>query len=68
VVGKAGFDTAMHEVTGDVARLAAHVLFGSHATMCAFESAMLKMKVAALGANDAKLLMSGNAIVPIPQQ
>lgn len=71
--GKVYFDIAMYEGVGGVAKLAARVgedrvLFGSHAPLFAVESAALKMKEAALAANDAKLVMSGNANVLIASQ
>lgn len=69
--GSVSFDIAMMEGVGGVAKLAGRVganrvLFGSHAPLFSVESAVLKMKEAALGADDTKMVMSGNAIALFP--
>ncbi len=71
--GQVFFEIAMHEGIGGVAKFAERVgenrvLFGSHAPLFAVESAVLKVKEAALAANDAKLVLSGNANGLVPEK
>jgi uncharacterized protein len=60
------FDIAMNEGVGGLARLIAatsssRVVFGSHAPFFYFESALLKVREAALPAGQERALLSGNA-------
>ncbi len=71
--GNVSFDIAMMEGVSGVAKLAGRVganrvLFGSHAPLFAVESAVLKMKEAALGADDSQLMLTGNADGLVPQK
>jgi predicted TIM-barrel fold metal-dependent hydrolase len=71
--GQVSFDIAMQEGIGGVAKLvervgAGRVLFGTHAPLFVVESAVLKLKEAALPPADAKAVQSGNAAALVPER
>lgn len=71
--GQVYFDIAMQEGIGGVSKLAERVgphrvLFGTHAPLFVVESAVLKVKEAALPPADVKAIQTGNAAALVPEK